>query len=146
MTVEQPYLRALRCPPSWCVKRALASAKPSLNEYPLRSGIQTAFHEVASMSKKTSVHDLSNLISTVFSVFIWAMVWFIHGVMQIRLLYLQLVSVMISAVLAMGIVQEHVVSYTRVCETSAGCLRSIYPSLGMRQLFGDVTMGQWRHN
>ena len=23
---------------------------------------------------------------------------------------------------------------------------SIYPSLGMRQLFGDVTMGQWRHN
>ena len=38
------------------------------------------------------------------------------------------------------------VSYTRVSETSAGCLRSIYPSLGMRQLFGDVTMGQWRHN
>ena len=33
------------------------------------------------------------------------------------------------------------VSYTRACETSAGCLRSIYPSLGMRQLFGDVTMG-----
>ena len=32
------------------------------------------------------------------------------------------------------------------CETSAGCLRSIYPSLGMRQLFGDVTIGQWRHN
>ena len=31
-------------------------------------------------------------------------------------------------------------------ETRAGCLRSIYPSLGMRQLFGDVTMGQWRHN
>ena len=26
------------------------------------------------------------------------------------------------------------------------CLRSIYPSLGMRQFFGDVTMGQWRHN
>ena len=23
---------------------------------------------------------------------------------------------------------------------------SIYSSLGMRQLFGDVTMGQWRHN
>ena len=22
----------------------------------------------------------------------------------------------------------------------------VYPSLGMRQLFGDVTMGQWRHN
>ena len=38
------------------------------------------------------------------------------------------------------------VSYTRACETSAGCLRSIYPSLGLRQLFGDVTMGQWRHN
>ena len=38
------------------------------------------------------------------------------------------------------------VSYTRACETSGGCLRSIYPSLGMRQLFGDVTMGQWRHN
>ena len=34
------------------------------------------------------------------------------------------------------------VSYTRVYKTSAGCLRSIYPSLGMRQLFGDVTMGQ----
>ena len=33
-----------------------------------------------------------------------------------------------------------------VCETSAGCLRSIYPSLGRRQLFGDVTIGQWRHN
>ena len=29
---------------------------------------------------------------------------------------------------------------------SAGCLRSIYPSLGMRQLFRDVTMGRWRHN
>ena len=40
----------------------------------------------------------------------------------------------------------NVVWYTRVSETSAGCLRSIYPSLGMRQLFGDVTMGQWRHN
>ena len=38
------------------------------------------------------------------------------------------------------------VSYTRACETSTGCLRSIYPSLGMRQLFGDITMGQWRHN
>ena len=38
------------------------------------------------------------------------------------------------------------VPYTQACETSAGCLRSIYPSLGMRQLFGDVTMGQWRHN
>ena len=35
------------------------------------------------------------------------------------------------------------VSYTRACETSAGCLRSIYPSLGMRR---DVTMGRWRHN
>ena len=38
------------------------------------------------------------------------------------------------------------VSYTRACETSAECLRSIYPSLGMRQLFRDVTMGRWRHN
>ena len=38
------------------------------------------------------------------------------------------------------------VSYTRVCETSAGWLRSIYPSLGLRQFFGDFTMGQWRHN
>ena len=36
--------------------------------------------------------------------------------------------------------------FIRVYETSAGCLRSIYPRLGMRQLFGDVTMGQWRHN
>ena len=35
--------------------------------------------------------------------------------------------------------QDRLVSYTRACETSAGCLRSIYPSLGMRQLFGDVT-------
>ena len=41
---------------------------------------------------------------------------------------------------------DAIVSYTRPCETSAGCLRSIYLSLGMRQLFGDVTMGQWRHN
>ena len=41
---------------------------------------------------------------------------------------------------------KRLVSYTQVSETSAGCLRSIYPSLGMRQLFGDVTMGQWRHN
>ena len=39
-------------------------------------------------------------------------------------------------------VTDTLVSYTRACETSAGCLRSIYPSLGMRQLFGDVTMGQ----
>ena len=31
------------------------------------------------------------------------------------------------------------VSHTRACETSAGCLRSIYPSLGMRQFW-------WRHN
>ena len=31
-------------------------------------------------------------------------------------------------------------------ETSAGGLRSIYPSLGMRQLFGGVTMVQWRHH
>ena len=38
-----------------------------------------------------------------------------------------------------GIVQDCNVSYTLVSETSAGCLRSIYPSLGMRQLFGDVT-------
>ena len=42
--------------------------------------------------------------------------------------------------------EEMLVSYTRVSETSAGCLRSIYPSVGMIQLFGDVTMGQWRHN
>ena len=59
--------------------------------------------------------------------------------------------------------KDRLVSYTRAWETSAGCLRSIclvhpgvpdnagclrsiYPSLGMRQLFGDVTMGQWRHN
>ena len=35
-----------------------------------------------------------------------------------------------------------IVSYTRVYETSARCLRSIYPSLGMRQLFDDVTMGK----
>ena len=38
------------------------------------------------------------------------------------------------------------VSHAWTCETSAGCLRSIHPSLGMRQLFGDVTRGQWRHN
>ena len=43
-------------------------------------------------------------------------------------------------------VWNNYVSYTRVSETSAGCLRSIYPSLGMRQLFGDATKGQWRHN
>ena len=42
--------------------------------------------------------------------------------------------------------RDRLVSYTRVSETSAGCLRLIYPSLGMRQIFGDVTMGQWRHN
>ena len=41
---------------------------------------------------------------------------------------------------------DYIVSYTRACETSAGCLRSIYLSLGLRELFGDVTMGQWRHN
>ena len=40
-----------------------------------------------------------------------------------------------------GFVQVCRVSYVRVYETSAGGLRSIYPSLGMRQLFGDVTMG-----
>ena len=45
-----------------------------------------------------------------------------------------------------GSVQDRCVSYAQVSETSAGCLRSIYPSLGMRQLCGDVTMGQWRHN
>ena len=45
-----------------------------------------------------------------------------------------------------GLVQDCSVSYTQVFETGAGCLRSIYPSLGMRQLFGDVTVGQWRHN
>ena len=38
------------------------------------------------------------------------------------------------------IMQDLLVSYTRACETSTGCLRSIYPSLGMRQLFW------WRHN
>ena len=27
-----------------------------------------------------------------------------------------------------------------------GVVDSYNPSLGMRQLFGDVTMGQWRHN
>ena len=37
-----------------------------------------------------------------------------------------------------GLVRDCSVSYTRVCETSSGCLRSIYPSLGMRQLFDDV--------
>ena len=31
-------------------------------------------------------------------------------------------------------------------ERFAQGLRSIYPSRGMRQLFDDVTMGQWRHN
>ena len=41
---------------------------------------------------------------------------------------------------------ELYVSCIRVYETSAEGLRSIYPSLDMRQLFGDVTMGQWRHN
>ena len=41
--------------------------------------------------------------------------------------------------------EDQFVSYTQACETSPGCLRSIYPSLGMRQLFGDVTMGQWLH-
>ena len=35
---------------------------------------------------------------------------------------------------------------TWVFETRAGCLRSIYPSLDMIQLFGDVTIVQWRHN
>ena len=44
-----------------------------------------------------------------------------------------------------NMVREVYGSYSRACETSAGYLRSIYPSLGMRQL-GDVTMGQWRHN
>ena len=44
------------------------------------------------------------------------------------------------------VTSDFIVSYTRVSETSAGCLRSIYPNLGMRQLFGDVTMGEWRHN
>ena len=37
--------------------------------------------------------------------------------------------------------KDNFVSYTWACLTSAGCLRSIYPSLGMRQLFGDVTIG-----
>ena len=43
-------------------------------------------------------------------------------------------------------VQNSSVSYTPAYETSARCLRSIYPSLDMRQLFDDVTMGQWRNN
>ena len=43
-------------------------------------------------------------------------------------------------------VLHSVVSHTRVYETSAGGLRSIHPSLGMRQLFSDVTMSHWRHN
>ena len=43
-------------------------------------------------------------------------------------------------------VSHLVVPYNWVCETSVGCLRSIYPSLGMIQLFGDVTMGKWRQN
>ena len=38
------------------------------------------------------------------------------------------------------------VSYMRVYEISAGGVRSIYPTLGIRLLFGDVTMNQWRHN
>ena len=38
------------------------------------------------------------------------------------------------------------VSYTRLCETSAGCLRSSDPTIGMRQLFRDATKDQWRHN
>ena len=42
--------------------------------------------------------------------------------------------------------EDWYVSYSRVYETSSGGLRAIYPSLGMIQLFGDVTMGQWRHN
>ena len=29
---------------------------------------------------------------------------------------------------------------------SAGCLRSTDPSLGIQQLSGDITKGQWRHN
>ena len=36
--------------------------------------------------------------------------------------------------------------YTQVYETNTGGLRSIYPSLEMRHLFGDVTMGQWHYN
>ena len=35
---------------------------------------------------------------------------------------------------------DHLVSYTRVYQTSTGCLRMIYPSLGIRQLFW------WCHN
>ena len=45
-----------------------------------------------------------------------------------------------------GLVQDGSVSYTRVYETNAGDMRLIYPSLGMRQLFDDVTISQWRHN
>ena len=42
--------------------------------------------------------------------------------------------------------QDRLVLYTPVFETSARCLRSIYLSLGMRQLFGNITMGWWHHN
>ena len=38
------------------------------------------------------------------------------------------------------------VSYTQQYETSAGCLRSVYPSLRMIQLFGDVTLSWASHN
>ena len=37
-------------------------------------------------------------------------------------------------------------SYTRVFATSTGCLRSIDPSLGIKQPFGDITKGQWHHS
>ena len=47
------------------------------------------------------------------------------------------ISIMISSYL--WLVQDCSVSYTQVSHTPGG-LRSIYLSLGMRQLFGDVTM------
>ena len=39
---------------------------------------------------------------------------------------------------------DYLVSYTQPCETNAGCPRQCDPTL--RQLFGDVTKGQWCHN
>ena len=65
----------------------------------------------------------------------WSLVWnrFIPHSLQVSIYHISVLWIVI-------------VSYTRVSQTSAGCLRSIYPSLGMRQLFGYVTMGQWRHN
>ena len=44
-----------------------------------------------------------------------------------------------------GVVDFYSLVHVGVRDKRRG-LRSIYLSLGMRQLFGDVTMGQWRHN